>query len=299
MREQLFVKLVAIGGDLGQQRGERDVGVVATGAVAGGAGGHQDRAGEHGGRFEQQLLARRGGDGRCPRPLAAVERIQARGEGVERDLLQHEAAVVAAIVDEVLIPLAEVVVGALAGRVIELVGPRVERQFVDECRIEPGLLANLGIGLRQNVERLPDQRLVGPAGRADILDIERNRPHALVRIGLDLLLRFEHRDRPIADVVVELFERAGDDSLGFLPRRALRDSRFERAAEEQRPPQFAVRLMPEQIAMELAVGGQQMSAEQRDDRAGLADVAEGGRLLLQLIDPLQEPIAEDGHRVAG
>ena len=67
---------------------------------------------------------------------------------VERDLLQHEAAVVAAVVDAVQIPLAEVVVGPLAGRVVEVVRPRVERQLFDQLRIEPGLLADFRIALR-------------------------------------------------------------------------------------------------------------------------------------------------------
>ncbi len=55
--EQVLVKLVAIGGDVRQQVRERDVGAVAAGPVAGGAGGHEDRAGQHGGRFEQQFVA--------------------------------------------------------------------------------------------------------------------------------------------------------------------------------------------------------------------------------------------------
>ena len=57
VREQLLVELIAIGGDVRQQVRERDVGAVAARAVAGGAGGHEDRAGQHGGRFEQQLVA--------------------------------------------------------------------------------------------------------------------------------------------------------------------------------------------------------------------------------------------------
>ena len=42
---------------LRQQVGERDIGVVAAGAVAGRAGGHEDRAGQHGGGFEHEFVA--------------------------------------------------------------------------------------------------------------------------------------------------------------------------------------------------------------------------------------------------
>ena len=76
-----------------------------------------------------------------------VGAVDAREQRVERDLLQHEAAVVAAVVDVVQVPLAEVVVGPLAGRVIEVVRPRIERELLDQLRIEPGLVQDVGIGL--------------------------------------------------------------------------------------------------------------------------------------------------------
>ena len=58
------------------------------------------------------------------------------------------------------------------------------------------------------------------AGRdADIVDVERDRPHALVGVRLHVPLGFEHGDGPIAEVVVERFERAVDDALRFVPRR--------------------------------------------------------------------------------
>ena len=158
---------------------ERDIGAVARRAVAGGAGGHQDRAGQHGGRFEQQLVAR-GRGGRFAPAIAVGRRIHARQQRIERDLLQHEAAIVAAVVDAVQIPLAEVVIGPLAGRVIEVVGPRIERQLFDQLRIEPGLLQNLGIGVAENRQRSLDQLFVHAGRDADIVNVQRNRPHALV-----------------------------------------------------------------------------------------------------------------------
>ena len=179
-REQLFVELIAIGGDVRQQVGERDVRVVAAGPLPRRAGGHQDRAGQHGRRFEQQLVSR-------PLPSPRLVRdVDARQQRVERDLLQHETAIVAAVVDALQVPLAEVMVGPLAGRVVEVVGPRIERQLVDKLRIEPGLLPNFRIGVGRG-SPAPARSVPRTArGDADILDVERNRPHAFVRVGLHL-----------------------------------------------------------------------------------------------------------------
>jgi hypothetical protein len=54
--QQSCIKLVAVSGDAREQVRESDVGVVAIGSVAGGAGGHQDRAGQDSGRFEQEFI---------------------------------------------------------------------------------------------------------------------------------------------------------------------------------------------------------------------------------------------------
>ena len=129
------------------------------------------------------------------------------------------------------------------------------------------------------------------------MDVERNRPDALVGVRLHLPLGFEHGDRPIAEVVVERFERAGDDPLRFAPRAALRQNGLERAAEKQRPPQLAVRLMPEQVAMKRAIGGQQVVAQQADDGACLADIAKRRRAAGKLVHPPLEPVAEDRGRL--
>ena len=102
--QQVFVELIAIGGDVRKQVRERDVGVVAIGAVAGRAGGHQDRAGEHGGRFEHQLVASWRLQFASLPFLPLVGASSAREQRVERHLLQHEPAVVAAIVDVVADP---------------------------------------------------------------------------------------------------------------------------------------------------------------------------------------------------
>ena len=68
---------------------------------------------------------------------------------------------------------------------------------------------------RENRQRALDELLVLAGRDADVVDVERDRPHALVGVRLHLPLGFEHGDGPIAEVVVERFERAVDDPLAF------------------------------------------------------------------------------------
>ena len=137
----------------------------------------------------------------------------------------------------------------------------------------------------------------GPLATPTPRTIERNRPHPFVRIGFDVF-RLEHGDRPIADVVVQLLERSADDPLGFFPRAALGQNRLQRAAQKQRPPQLRVRLMPQQVAMKLPIGGEQILVQQFDDRAGLANVAERAPLPFELVHPPRQPVAQHRDGIA-
>src|SRR5947207_3387239 len=124
---------------------------MATGSVAGGAGSHENGAGKHGSSFEEQFIAA-GGPARFwpARSVSIARRIDAREHGIERHLLQNKAAVVAAVVDAMQVPLAEVVVGPLAGRMVEVVSAWVDGQFFKELWIEPGLVTDFRIGLVQD-----------------------------------------------------------------------------------------------------------------------------------------------------
>ena len=55
--------------------------------------------------------------------------------------------------------------------------------------------------------------------------------------------------------------------------------------------------MPEQVAMERAVGGQQVIAEHGDDGPGLAHIAERRGVRRESVHPRFEPIAQDGERL--
>jgi hypothetical protein len=57
--------------------------------------------------------------------------------------------------------------------------------------------------------------------------------------------------------------------------------------------------VPQQVAVKLAVAGQQMVFEQADDRPRLSDVAERRRIGLELIHPTAKPTTQRGHRIIG
>ena len=89
--------------------------------------------------------------------------------------------------------------------------------------------------------------------------------------------RFEDRDRAVADVVVELLHGPGDDPVGLVPRPALGQHRLAHAGQEERVEQARVRLVGEQVAVVVAVGGQDRAEGQVGDRLRLGHVAERGR----------------------
>ena len=182
-RQQILVELVAIGGDVRQQSRERDVGAVAAGPLPVVPEAIRIVPASTAAASNMQLVARGGGGSVFAAAVVVGRRIHPRQQRIERDLLQHEAAIVAAVVDVVQVPLAEVVVGPLAGRVIEVVGARIERQLFDQLRIEPGLLQDLRIGVGENRQRPLDQLLVRARGHADVVDVQRNRPQPLVAYG--------------------------------------------------------------------------------------------------------------------
>ena len=80
----------------------------------------------------------RGVEHASPRP---ARRICDPGEQpVERVLADDEAAVAALVVEVVRVPFAEDVVGPAVGRVVVIIRPRIDRQFVQQGWVELGLV---------------------------------------------------------------------------------------------------------------------------------------------------------------
>ena len=133
--QEPLVERVAIAGDSRHQLRERDGRIVVTRPRAADARAHQDRAGEHRRGLEEPfaLVAARPGRG-----------IDPSQQRVERHLPEHEAAEVTAVVDGVRVPLAEEHVRPLVDRVEVVVGPRVEREFVEMVGVEARLVEQDG-----------------------------------------------------------------------------------------------------------------------------------------------------------
>ena len=115
-------------------------------------------------------------------------------------------------------------------------------------------------------------------------------------IGLDLLLRAKHGDGPVAEVIVQLGDCAGDDAIGFLPRPALLQHGFADPADKQRLEQALFRLMEQQVGVELAVAGQGFVEDQPQHGLRLVDLAEGLAPAVQILQGLGEKTV---HRLPG
>ena len=223
--------------------------------------------------------------------------LNARHERVERYRLEHEVAVEATIVDVVRVPLAEVVIGPFARGVVEVVRARVDGQLFEQVGVEPGLTQQRGVGVVEDLERLLDQFAELSVGYACARDVQRDGPDPFVAVGLDLLLRFQHRNRPVADVHVDAVPRRGHDALRLVPRRALREDRLGNASVEERPPQLRGLQPPQKVAVKLSVSGPEVIDHHAQHAARLRGVGEGAALSLQLVEPREEPFGEDLHDV--
>ncbi len=126
----LLIKVVAISGDVRQERRKRDGRIMSVGSVAAGARRHQEGSGQDGRRLAALVVLDLG----CRRLVALGRRrfvaLAKREQGVERDLLKDKSSVVAGIRYLVRIPLAKMMIRSSVDRMVEIVGTRVESDFV-------------------------------------------------------------------------------------------------------------------------------------------------------------------------
>ncbi len=141
---------------------------------------------------------------------------------VERDLLHDKAIVKAAAVDVMRIPLAKVVVGPLVDRMIEVVGPGIEGQLVEPVQIELGFAQDRLVGGAQDIECPADDLGIASDAHPRVADNQGHGAQPLVGVGLDPLRGAQHGNGAMAHVVVQLRNRAVNDTVGFVPRRPLR-----------------------------------------------------------------------------
>ncbi len=156
-------------------------------------------------------------------------------------MLQHKSPIAALVVESMWVPLAEMMIGPLVCRMVEVVSPRIDRQLVEQLRIEPGGFEHGRIGVTQQFKPPGNDFVVAPGGHSRAGDKPRDWSHPLLRIGLDLLGRVQHCHGAITEKIVQPLQGTGHDPLGFIPRPPLGQHRFGHAANEERPQQFAVR----------------------------------------------------------
>ena len=136
--------------------------------------------------------------------------VHAVEQGVERDLADDVAAIAALVVDVVRVPFAEDVVGPAVDRMAVIVGPHVQRQFVQQVQIELGLREQRRVGRFQDLQCRADEVVIAAPGRPGAADVQRHGPMAFVVVGFALRPRLQNGDRPIADEIVEPVQDAGD-----------------------------------------------------------------------------------------
>ena len=283
--EQLLVELVAEAGDLSDELRQGRVRVVVRRPGPGNAGTHEDRPREHRGSFDQSLWIEPAVDpGRAPRrPIH---------EGVERPLANHEAAVEAAVVDLVRIPLAEEHIRPL-GHGVEMIGrARVDRERVEPFGIEASLVEEVRFGAGQQFQRGPHDLGIDAGCDADAPEIKRDRRDFLVRVKVRLGPGFENRDRPVTDEVIQRKEAIRHDFKRERPGREFGQHRFATAGHKKGREERRVRLVGQQIAVVLAVPFGQFVEGDSDRVLGPRQILERGRARsFQIIGGVQQPLS--------
>ena len=139
--------------------------------------------------------------------------------------------------------------------------------------------------MRARISSARETKIVIPSdSHAGSTDEKRNRPHPLVGVGRDLLLRAEHRDRAVAEVVVQLRDAAADDAVGLLPRPTLLQHGLANPPDEERLKKRFVRLVEEQIAVKLTVAQQGFFEDEAQHCLGLLDLAEGVTTAVEVLE---------------
>ena len=186
----------------------------------------------------------------------------------------HQAAVETAVVDLVRIPFAEAVVRPLVGRVVVIVGARVERQFLQPVQVEVRVLVERPGSRPQILHRHRYQGRAASRRHAGAAQVQGDGAEFFVGIRLTARPAFQDRDGTVPDVVVELLQRAVHDPVALVPRALLGQHRLQGADGEARLKQLRIRLVEQQIGMMLAVGSRQFGESQCEDRAGLLHILE-------------------------
>lgn len=176
------------------------------------------------------------------------------------------------------VPFAEHIVRAFVHGMEVVVGAEIEGKFLQlrelKMRIQEDVLGCLTQMVKGVFEEIP----VGTLRDADSGNEEGKGAKFFVFIGLHQLAGFENGHRAMADEIVELSDGSGDDAFGFVPRGSLSQGGFEKAAEEERVLPVGFLEVEEEIAVELAVAGDEMFENEGDDGSGLIRIGKSAIL---------------------
>jgi hypothetical protein len=128
------------------------------------------------------------------------------------------------------------------GGVIMIVCARIDREFVEQRRVELGIVQEVGVGHGDDLERGPHQILVATGGDADAPNVERHRPEAFVIVDLAGSAILKNRDGPVANEIVEPNDGIDGQSIRRSVNRdaAGGENRFAGSGQEKRREQFGV-----------------------------------------------------------
>jgi hypothetical protein len=283
--QQHLVKRVALPGHPRQQVGQADARIVRVGTGPADRRGHQHRTRQHRRRLaELFLLGNLGG------------RLHPVQQRVENHAAHHKPPVTTRDVHQVRVPLAEGVIRTAVDRVRVVVRPQVERQFVQQVEVEVGPGQHGGGHRPQNLDRPRDHRLVPAVGHPHLAQIQRNGSMPLVRVGLHPPAIFEHRHRPMPEVIIQLAQRPLHQPLRLGPGPPLRQGRLEDPCHKERIVEQAGVDMGQQVGMVSAVGGNDLIENRFDHSAGLADIGERPPLGRQQPQPVEQQVAQGDPR---
>ena len=127
-----------------------------------------------------------------------VPLLQPMPDGLQRRLLNDEPPRAAGVVQSVHVPLAEEIIGTPVHRMVEIVRPRIQGQFVELIQRNHGVEEYRRLGL-PSISRPLRPAPIRPDGRPRAADVQRDRPDPFLDIRFDFLLRLQDRHGPISE----------------------------------------------------------------------------------------------------
>ena len=260
--EQPRIKSVALLSHTRKQRCQRHVRVVALGAIAADRRCHQDRPAQNGGHVKQHFF--------CIDLLLFQLPVEQR---IDDDSSDHEPSIVSFDVDLMRIPFSEQIVCSFIDGMRVIVSSRIQRQFVELCKIEVGIREHFLRDFGEQLKGLLDQRFVRTRCDAGIAKVKRPGPNTLVRVQVHLATVFKNCDGTVSDKIIQPVNGTLNNPVPICPGGALLQNRLHRFRQKKRLFEFCVIQMRQQIPMMSSIGGHEVIEDKIEDCFGLRDIS--------------------------